>query len=75
MVRTESIDKLDGSILIYITNVHTLRVAEELCRLFAADRSVDMTPILRRSKETARYTFIQHLARLFKQGTSAPIEA
>jgi len=30
------------------------RVAEELCRLFAEDNSVDMTPILRRSKEAAR---------------------
>jgi len=30
------------------------RVAEELCRLFTEDSSVDMTPILRRSKEAAR---------------------
>lgn len=30
------------------------RVAEELCRLFAEDKTVDMTPILRRSKEAAR---------------------
>jgi len=30
------------------------KVAEELCRLFSVDKSVDMTPILRRSKETAR---------------------
>lgn len=30
------------------------KVAEELCRLFPEDKSVDMTPILRRSKEAAR---------------------
>ena len=30
------------------------RVAEELCRLFNEDKTVDMTPILRRSKEAAR---------------------
>jgi len=30
------------------------KVAEELCRLFPEDPSVDMTPILRRSKEAAR---------------------
>ena len=29
-------------------------MAEELCRLFASDDGVDMTPILRRSKESAR---------------------
>ena len=28
--------------------------AEELCRLFPEDRKIDMTPILRRSKEAAR---------------------
>jgi len=30
------------------------RVGEELCRLFTEDRSVDITPILRKSKEAAR---------------------
>jgi len=30
------------------------RVGEELCRLFTEDRSVDITPILRKSKESAR---------------------
>lgn len=30
------------------------RVAEELCRLFPIDPNVDMTPILRKSKEAAR---------------------
>jgi len=30
------------------------KVAEELCRLFPEDPTVDMTPILRRSKEAAR---------------------
>lgn len=30
------------------------RVAEELCRLFAVDSTIDMTPILRKSKESAR---------------------
>jgi len=30
------------------------RVAEELCRLFPVDTNVDMTPILRKSKEAAR---------------------
>jgi len=30
------------------------RVAEELCRLFPVDPNVDMTPILRKSKEAAR---------------------
>lgn len=29
-------------------------VAEELCRLFPVDQEIDMTPILRRSKESAR---------------------
>merc|ERR1712110_618162 len=29
-------------------------VAEELCRLFPTDNEIDMTPILRRSKESAR---------------------
>ncbi len=33
-------------------------MAEELCRLFAEDKSVDMTPILRRSKEAARLGFV-----------------
>ena len=31
------------------------RVGEELCRLFAEDHTVDITPILRKSKEAARY--------------------
>jgi len=30
------------------------KVAEELCRLFSVDENVDMTPILRKSKESAR---------------------
>merc|ERR1711915_607226 len=30
------------------------RVGEELCRLFAEDHTVDITPILRKSKEAAR---------------------
>jgi hypothetical protein len=30
------------------------RVAEELCRLFPVDEGIDMTPILRKSKEAAR---------------------
>ncbi|XP_066996787.2 YTH domain-containing protein 1 isoform X1 [Anabrus simplex] len=30
------------------------RVAEELCRLFPMDEGIDMTPILRKSKEAAR---------------------
>jgi len=30
------------------------KVAEELCRLFSVDDNVDMTPILRKSKESAR---------------------
>lgn len=30
------------------------KVAEELCRLFPVDENVDMTPILRKSKESAR---------------------
>ncbi|KAJ9579446.1 hypothetical protein L9F63_024445, partial [Diploptera punctata] len=30
------------------------RVAEELCRLFPIDEGIDMTPILRKSKEAAR---------------------
>ena len=30
-------------------------VAEELCRLFQQDDSIDMTPILRRSKDSARH--------------------
>ena len=29
-------------------------VAEELCRLFSQDDNIDMTPILRQSKEAAR---------------------
>ena len=29
-------------------------IAEELCRLFPVDDEIDMTPILRRSKESAR---------------------
>ena len=29
-------------------------VAEELCRLFPPDDNIDMTPILRQSKEAAR---------------------
>ena len=31
------------------------RVGEELCRQFKEDSAVDMTPILRKSKEAARY--------------------
>ena len=30
------------------------RVAEELCRLFPVDEGIDMTPILRKSKEASR---------------------
>ena len=33
---------------------HFIGVAEELCRLFPVDQEIDMTPILRRSKESAR---------------------
>lgn len=33
---------------------HFSAVAQDLCRLFPKDASVDMTPILRRSKESAR---------------------
>ncbi|XP_001604858.2 YTH domain-containing protein 1 [Nasonia vitripennis] len=31
------------------------RVAEELCRLFPEDEGIEMTPILRKSKEAAKY--------------------
>ena len=32
----------------------SLGVAENLCKLFVTDNGIDMTPILRRSKESAR---------------------
>ena len=38
----------------YILQEIEPRVAEELCRLFPIDEGIDMTPILRKSKEAAR---------------------
>ena len=37
----------------YFLNL-SLGVAENLCKLFVTDNGIDMTPILRRSKESAR---------------------
>lgn len=33
---------------------HVSGIAEEICRMFAEDETVEMTPVLRRSKESAR---------------------
>ena len=41
-------------ICIFIDTKLFVGVAEELCRLFPVDQEIDMTPILRRSKESAR---------------------
>ena len=38
----------------FYTYMFHLGVAEELCRLFPTDNDIDMTPILRRSKDSAR---------------------
>lgn len=40
--------------MISSSNVRFSGIAEQLCRLFPVDENVEMTPILRRSKESAR---------------------